>query len=108
MTHTINKLNEVQGLLYDIRQRINPAYADQRGTESYERRECAEAIEWCLVRISEFDDKIARQEYLLREQLTISRYLSKSICMTDETGAGTNPDNIVESSIEAIEKELGK
>ena len=29
----------------DLRQRINPAYATQRGTESYERRECAESIE---------------------------------------------------------------
>ena len=35
-------------LAYDLRQRINPLYADQRGTESYERRECAEAIESLL------------------------------------------------------------
>lgn len=32
-------------LAADLRQRINPAYAAQRGTESYERLECAEAIE---------------------------------------------------------------
>ena len=32
-------------LAADLRQRINPAYAAQRGTESYERRECAEVIE---------------------------------------------------------------
>lgn len=41
-------------------------------------------------------DRLDRQENLLREQLTICRYLSKSICMTDETGDDTNPDNIVE------------
>ena len=35
-------------LAYDLRQRINPAYATQRGTESYERRECAEALDSLL------------------------------------------------------------
>lgn len=35
-------------LAADLRQRINPSYAAQRGTESYERRECAEAIEGLL------------------------------------------------------------
>ena len=32
-------------LAQELRQRINPAYATQIGTESYERRLCAEAIE---------------------------------------------------------------
>lgn len=34
-----------QDLIHDIRSRINPAYACQPGTESYERRLCAEALE---------------------------------------------------------------
>ncbi len=51
-------------------------------------------------------DALERKDNLLREQLTICKYLSRSICMTDETGADTNPDNIVDSSIEAITKEL--
>lgn len=34
-----------QDLIADLRSRINPAYADQRGTESYERRLCADALE---------------------------------------------------------------
>jgi len=34
-----------QELAADLRSRINPLYADQLGTESYERRICAEAIE---------------------------------------------------------------
>ena len=54
----------------------------------------------------ELREKVDRQDKLLREQLTICKYLSHSICMTDETGADTNPDNIVESCITAIEKEL--
>lgn len=32
-------------LIDDLRSRINPAYASQLGTESYERRLCAEALE---------------------------------------------------------------
>jgi len=51
-------------------------------------------------------DALERKDNLLREQLTICKYLSRSICMTDETGADTNPDNIVDSSIEAITKEI--
>ena len=53
-------------------------------------------------------DALERKDNLLREQLTICKYLSRSICMTDETGADTNPDNIVDSSIEAIPKEIAK
>ena len=53
-------------------------------------------------------DALERKDNLLREQLTICKYLSRSICMTDETGADTNPDNIVDSSIEAITKEIGQ
>lgn len=34
-----------QGLLADLRSRINPAYENVRGTESYERKQCADAIE---------------------------------------------------------------
>lgn len=34
-----------QDLAEDLRTRINPAYATQMGTESHERRLCAEAIE---------------------------------------------------------------
>ena len=32
-------------LIDDLRSRINPAYANQLGTDSYERRLCAEALE---------------------------------------------------------------
>lgn len=34
-----------ESLIDDLRSRINPAYATQYGTESYERRVCAEALE---------------------------------------------------------------
>ena len=57
--------------------------------------------------VLELLDALERKDNLLREQLTICKYLSRSICMTDETGADTNPDNIVDSSIEAITKEIG-
>lgn len=40
-------------LLADLRSRINPIYAAQIGTESYERRLCAEAIEGLLAQRNE-------------------------------------------------------
>lgn len=36
-------------LIDDLRSRINPAYAHQIGTESYERRMCVEALEALIV-----------------------------------------------------------
>ena len=38
-------MSKYTNLAQELRQRINPAYATQLGTESYERRLCAEAIE---------------------------------------------------------------
>lgn len=40
-------------LVADLKSRINPVYANQIGTESYERRLCAEAIELLLVQRDE-------------------------------------------------------
>lgn len=37
-----------RNLIDDLRSRINPAYAATLGTESYERRLCAEALESLL------------------------------------------------------------
>ncbi len=52
-----------QGLAADLRSRINPAYAATLGTESYERRLCAEAIEALLAQIEMLrtGDTCARQ-----------------------------------------------
>jgi hypothetical protein len=44
-------MNKHIELARDLRKRINHAYAAQRGTESYERRECAEAIEDLVQRL---------------------------------------------------------
>jgi hypothetical protein len=38
-----------------LRSRINPAYAAQLGTESHERRLCAEALEALISRIIELE-----------------------------------------------------
>lgn len=40
-------------LAADLRRRINPVYANQIGTESYERRLCADAIEGLLAQRDE-------------------------------------------------------
>jgi len=48
-------------LIADLRSRINPAYANQRGTESYERRLCAEALE---AQAAEIERWAGVEEYL--------------------------------------------
>jgi len=40
-----------QDLVDDLRGRINPAYANTLGTESYERKICADAIEGVLTQL---------------------------------------------------------
>lgn len=45
-------------LIADLRSRINPVYADQKGTESYERRLCAEALEALLADNERKDDAL--------------------------------------------------
>ncbi len=42
-----------QDLIDDLRSRINPTYAAQLGTESYERRLCAEVLEGLLTEIEQ-------------------------------------------------------
>lgn len=54
-----------QELLADLRSRINPAYQDMRGTESYERKQCADAIEALMGRL-EKAEKDARRYQVLR------------------------------------------
>lgn len=50
----------VSELIDDLRGRINPAYASQLGTESHERRLCAEALETQRDRINELEGAIGR------------------------------------------------
>ena len=50
-------MQKAASLAVELRQRINPAYSTQRGTESYERRECAEMIEALLFEI----DRLTKQ-----------------------------------------------
>ena len=43
---------QASALVYDLRQRINPQYSDQRGTESCERKECADMIDSLLAELA--------------------------------------------------------
>jgi len=56
-------------LIDDLRSRINPAYPAQLGTESYERRLCAEALEELLADGEKLRNDITRlltqRDYLL-------------------------------------------
>jgi hypothetical protein len=59
-------------LIADLRERINPAYADQRGTESYERKQCADALEAADKRIAELERKMAVAQEALEVATTYS------------------------------------
>ncbi len=56
-------------LIDDLRSRINPAYAAQKGTESYERRICVEALEKMLADIDRAGKTTAVLRSLLAEWL---------------------------------------
>lgn len=49
----------IDDLIDDLRSRINPAYADVLGTESYERRLCVEALEAQQAEIDRLREYIA-------------------------------------------------
>ena len=59
----------VNDLIDDLRSRINPAYAATLGTESYERRMCAEALEALLLVQETLGDEVVRlrtqRDYLM-------------------------------------------
>ncbi len=65
----------VPDLLADLKSRINPAYAHQLGTESYERRLCVEAMESLLA------DKI-RIDWLSDKDNTIGNVQLPTECVT--------------------------
>ena len=48
---------QASALVYDLRQRINPQYSDQRGTESCERKECADMIDSLLAELAAMRDQ---------------------------------------------------
>ena len=71
---------------YDLRQRINPAYAAQRGTESYERRECAESIEELVSEIERLKADADRYQWLRKNagRLSFSNDLT-AMLLKDKT-----------------------
>lgn len=60
-----------QALLADLRSRINPAYQDVRGTESYERKQCADSIESLLARLDKAEKDAERLLPLLKQALSV-------------------------------------
>ena len=61
----------------DLRERINPAYADQRGTESYERKLCADALEAADKRIAELERKLDVAREALKETTEVLEILRR-------------------------------
>ena len=59
-------------LIADLRERINPAYADMRGTESYERKLCADALAAADKRIAELEAAIVAWKADQKENMAIA------------------------------------
>lgn len=73
-----------QDLANDIRSRINPAYAATIGTESYERRLCAEAIEDLITQVAVEKE---RADYAWRNANTIEKARQEEMAKRDYLAA---------------------
>lgn len=82
---------EVTEFVSDLRSRINPAYAATLGTESYERRLCAEAIEGLLSKLAEAEKDAARYRWLRNEGVWLNPMHTIK--------AGTILDNIADAAM---------
>jgi hypothetical protein len=69
---------QLKALAADLRSRINPAYATQLGTESYERRLCAEAIEGLIAE----RDALAKEAEALRQINAAYRNMETTIVIS--------------------------
>lgn len=69
-----------QDLADDLRSRINPAYAAQLGTESYERRLCAEAIEELIAQTTAERE---RADYAWRNTNTVEKARQEEMTKRD-------------------------
>mgnify|MGYP003462713068 FL=1 len=82
---TLIEIKRAKALVYDLRQRINPAYADQRGTESYERKECADMIDQLIAHVAGLDKA---QQWQPIAELT-DENLPVWFCQDDRIWVGT-------------------
>ena len=89
---------QADALAYDLRQRINPAYATQRGTESYERREGAEMIEALVQRVQELEaDRDQYRMMWLREKE--ANDLRGGNGKAEQPGVATAPSEVYEAEL---------
>ena len=80
MRVTPSTATDPRQLAAELRERINPAYAHVLGTESHERRICAEAIEVQAARIADLEAALEQlRDRVLDEydRIYISGVLSK-------------------------------
>ena len=114
-------------LAADLRTRINPLYATQIGTESYERRLCAEAIEGLLATVAEraaAKPPAVLMNQLVNDKLELSAKLAerdaeieqlKSIAYSDDGAGGEGMKlflqvraqrKVLEQAFEALDSQL--
>lgn len=73
-----------QDLVDDLRSRINPVHANTLGTESYERRICADAIEGLLTQLAAERE---RADYAWRNANVIEKARQKEMAKRDALAA---------------------
>lgn len=101
---------QASALVYDMCQRINPTYVDQRGTESYERWECCEMIHTLLADLERKEADLVKHRELLVQHLAVLDPLRDAVERKDALlrmiADNSTPDDWPNDIVEALEKEL--
>lgn len=87
------KFSDAEDLIADLRSRINPIYAAQLGTESYERRICAEALE------AQADECKAQQQKHEAFAAAVERCYRMLLTEPDTRGALFKAENILRKAL---------
>lgn len=81
--YTASLTQQADALSYDLRQRVDPAYAAQRGTESYELRQ----------RVQELRQRVQELEQALALSGKVSEKLAEEIGQWNSVQAAINWSN---------------
>ena len=81
----------INELITDLRARVNPQYYDQIGTESYERQQCVDALEYLARENERLKELMAKRTREHQQEMTSYRLRVKS--QDDATFAALREEN---------------